>query len=876
VFRSLLWYSVRGLLGTRYRVRVNGLETLAGLGPKSKVLILPNHPGYVDPMLVLSRLGPQLGPRPLVFEGTFANPLMWPFMKLVNALPVPDMEAASTAARATAQASVQAIIDGLRAGNNHILWPSGRLQRRGVEVLGGARAVTDILEAVPDCEIILVRTRGLWGSMFSFAYTGKRPALTARMLGGLGTLLANLLFFTPPRDITMTVERLDKTRIPKGRREEVNAFLEAWYNAEGPEEPKFVPYHFLFGRRTYDYPRPATLADVDVSGVKVEVKDEVVALLADKIKRPLADAEKSPQTSLDALGLDSLDRMELSLHLEQRFGFATDQVPTTVGECLALAAGLVEKAAPHPAPKAWFHPSSDAAPAAVLGETLAEAFVNRVLANPHDIADADDLAGCLTYERLLVAALLFSTRFAKIPAANVGLMLPASVAGDIAFLGLQLAGKLPVLLNWTTGPNNLAHAVRLMGLTHIVTSHKFLDRTGLTIPGVEMVFVEDLKPGKFEMLRTLLRVRWWPGAIRRGLPRPSPDSPAVVLFTSGSEKAPKAVPLTHRNLITNIREGFQALGMTRRDSFLGFLPAFHSFGLTVTFLGPILCGMRVVRHPDPTDAVGLTRKIASYKVTALASTPTFLSFLFDRIKEDELASLQVVFLGAEKCPATVFERAKMLAPQAHLREGYGITECSPVVSVNKREDHRPGTVGKPLPCVETLVVDLVKAEGGVFEAVRAGDMGLLLVSGPTIFPGYLGHHGDSPFQEVAGRRWYVTGDLVHVDADGFIHFRGRLKRFIKVGGEMVSLPELEEPLAHRYPPVEKAHRVAVEAVEGADGQKIVLFTTVDITLREANAILWEAGLRGVKRLDTVRKVDEIPTLGTGKLDYKALRAVNQD
>jgi long-chain-fatty-acid--[acyl-carrier-protein] ligase len=878
VFRSLLWHSVRGLLWTRYRVRVNGLETLTGLGPKSKVLILPNHPGYVDPMLVLSRLGPQLGPRPLVFEGTFANPLLWPFMKLVNALPVPDMEAASTAARATAQASVQAVIDGLRAGNNHILWPSGRLQRRGVEVLGGARALTDILEAVPDCEIVLVRTRGLWGSMFSFAYTGKLPALTPRMLGGLGTLLSNLLFFTPRRDITLTVERLDKARIPKGRREEVNAFFEAWYNAEGPEEPKFVPYHFAFGRRTYEYPRLATLANVDVSGVKDEVKDEVVHLLAEKIKRPLEEAEKTPQTHLDALGLDSLDRMELSLHLEQRFGFATDQVPATVGECLALAAGLVEKAPPRPAPEAWFRRPTgrDAEPAAVLGETLGEAFVNRALANPHDVADADDMAGCLTYERMLVGALLFSTRFAKIPAANVGLMLPASVGGDIAFLALQLAGKLPVLLNWTTGPANLAHAARLMGLTHVVTSRKFLDRTGLAIEGVEMLFVEDLKPGKFEMLRTLLRVRWRPGAVRRSVPRLSPDSPAVVLFTSGSEKAPKAVPLTHRNLITNIREGFKALGMTRGDSFLGFLPAFHSFGLTVTFLGPILCGLRVVRHPDPTDAVGLMRKIASYKVTALASTPTFLSFLFDRIKEDELASLHLVFLGAEKCPATVFERAKTLAPQAHLREGYGITECSPVVSVNMREDHRPGTVGKPLPCVETLVVDLAKAEGGVYEAVKAGDMGLLLVAGPTVFPGYIGHDGDSPFQEVAGRRWYVTGDLVQMDADGFIHFRGRLKRFVKVGGEMVSLPELEEPLARVYPPVEKAHRVAVETVEGADGQKIVLFTTLDITLREANAILWEAGLRGVKRLDTVCKVGEIPTLGTGKLDYKILRTMIQD
>ena len=140
VFRFLVWL--------RYRVRVKGMESLRGLGRNRKVLVLPNHPGYADPMLVLTRLGQPLDPRPLVFEGTYVNPVMWPIMKVIDALRVPDMESASSNARETAQASVQAIIDGLRAGNNHILWPSGRLQRNGTEVLGGARALTDILQAV--------------------------------------------------------------------------------------------------------------------------------------------------------------------------------------------------------------------------------------------------------------------------------------------------------------------------------------------------------------------------------------------------------------------------------------------------------------------------------------------------------------------------------------------------------------------------------------------------------------------------------------------------------------------------------------------------------------------------------------------------------
>ena len=201
-------------------------------------------------------------------------------------------------------------------------------------------------------------------------------------------------------------------------------------------------------------------------------------------------------------------------------------------------------------------------------------------------------------------------------------------------------------------------------------------------------------------------------------------------------------------------------------------------------------------------------------------------------------------------------------------EGYGITECSPVVSVNPPDANRPGTVGKPLPGVEVCVVDLESDR-----TLPPGQMGMLLVSGPTIFPGYLGYDGPSPFRERDGKRWYVTGDLVEIDATATSTSRGRLKRFLKAGGEMISLPALEEPFVRRYPPTEDGPRVAVEGVEIEDGgRRIVLFTTEEISLREANAVLLREGFRGVMRLDEVRRVDSLPVLGTGKTDYKVLRA----
>jgi long-chain-fatty-acid--[acyl-carrier-protein] ligase len=450
-------------------------------------------------------------------------------------------------------------------------------------------------------------------------------------------------------------------------------------------------------------------------------------------------------------------------------------------------------------------------------------------------------------------------------------MLPASVAADTSFMALLAARKLPVLLNWTTGPVNLNHAAKVMRLERVVTSRKFIDRAGIKIEGVEYLFLEDLRHdiGKLEALATLLGLRLFPAKFLAALPLFHPDETAVVLFTSGSEKAPKAVPLTHRNIMTDVQAGASAFGFKRSEILLGFLPPFHSFGLSANLVLPLVGGVRVVHHADPTDAAGLVRKIAAYQPTLLFSTPTFFSYILNAAaaKPETLASLRIVVTGAEKCPEPLFARAKQITPRAILSEGYGITECSPVVSANRPGNVRPGTIGPPLDGVEVLVVD-----PDSMQPLPTGQRGLLLVHGPTVFPGYLHYDGPSPFHEHDDKRWYVTGDLAGVDADGFIHFAGRLKRFLKAGGEMISLPALEEPLASAWPPGDKGPQVAVEGIETPDGRRIVLFTTTALKLADANALLTQAGFRGVMRLDEVRRLDTLPLLGTGKIDYKILRA----
>jgi long-chain-fatty-acid--[acyl-carrier-protein] ligase len=722
--------------------------------------------------------------------------------------------------------------------------------------------------------VLLVRTRGVWGSAWSWAQLGARPPLIRLILGGLSVMLTNLLFFAPRRHVDITLELPDLARMPEPRREVLNPWLEQWYNGDldgKAEKPTWVPYHFLFGRRSFDFPPTIQRsADIDVGPVRPETREAVLGLLSDRLKRALTENEGRPETRLDELGLDSLDRMELTLQVERQFGFAGDEGAETVGQLLALAEGRARRKPPTPAPPEWASAPRPTGPLQFRGETLVAAFVAHSLSHPKDIVVADDVFGVLTGERLLVIAWSLSRRLRNIQDPNIGVLLPASAACDVALMALHLAGKLPVLLNWTTGPANLAHAARALGLSQVLTSRTFADRLGVGVEGTDYLFLEDLQEtiGKAELLRTLLRVRWLPGSVQRAVPPVPPDHPAVVLFTSGSEKAPKAVPLSHLNILACQRAGTPVMDFKSDDVFLGFLPAFHSFGLSVTTLLPLITGVRVVHHPDPTDAVNLAHKIRAYGVTVLVATPTFVGYILDRATPGSLTSLRLIVVGAEKCPPSLFERCRDAAPGATVLEGYGITECSPVVSVNPPAAPKPGSIGKPLPSVTVRVVGL---EDGA--PLPPGQMGMIRVSGPSVFSGYLGYDGPSPFVNEEGKRWYVTGDLGELDSDGYLWFRGRLRRFLKAGGEMISLPALEEPFARLYPPTQDGPRVAVEGVQYESSRRIVLFTTEPLDVREANALLLREGFHGVMRLDEVRRVDRIPILGTGKTDYKQLQAL---
>jgi long-chain-fatty-acid--[acyl-carrier-protein] ligase len=484
---------------------------------------------------------------------------------------------------------------------------------------------------------------------------------------------------------------------------------------------------------------------------------------------------------------------------------------------------------------------------------------------------ADQVGGIKTYRDVITAIMVLKPIFERLEGSHVGLMLPASGGASILYLALLFAGKTPVLVNWTAGSRSMGFGLDLLGVKQVITVSTLTNR--LDAQGVDLSTVKDRlllldEAGKKITLATKLAAAFRARFNWASLLSARPAGTAAVLFTSGSESHPKAVPLTHGNILANIRDAAQALNFREDERVMGCLPPFHAFGLTTTTILPLLLGLRVVYHPNPTEGRMLARLIEAYHATLLVGTPTFLGGILRTAEDRHLESLRIVVSGAEKCPEQIYATLAKRWPKTMVLEGYGITECSPVVSVNREDDPRTGTIGKPLLSVEWAIVDL---ETG--RRVEPGQPGMLLVRGPSIFKGYLNPDVESPFEAFEGRDWYRTGDLVLQDR-GVLVFSGRLKRFVKLGGEMVSLPAIEEALSKQFQGDDETEPIlAVESSAEELNPDLILFSVAGIRRDDANAAIRAAGLSSLHNIRIVRQIDQIPTLGTGKTDYRALRAL---
>jgi acyl-[acyl-carrier-protein]-phospholipid O-acyltransferase/long-chain-fatty-acid--[acyl-carrier-protein] ligase len=493
---------------------------------------------------------------------------------------------------------------------------------------------------------------------------------------------------------------------------------------------------------------------------------------------------------------------------------------------------------------------------------------------------ADSTGKELTYGKTLIGALALSRWVRKRCAGQemVGLLLPASVGAAMANIAVLLAGKVPVNLNFTAGPEAMDSAIEQCGIKTILSSRVFMKKAGLEeMPGVAYLerVAKDITPlqkGLAAICAAVLPARALEWVYTPG--RRSSSSLATIIFSSGSTGTPKGVMLSHGNIISNLESVAQVYWVSEKDRMMGVLPFFHCFGFTITLWFPLLSGFPVIYHPNPLDAKTIGRLAEKYGATFLLSTPTFLATYARKCTPEQFASLRHVIVGAEKLRESLADQFREKFG-LELLEGYGCTEMAPVVAVNsagfsaksdRQPGHKPGTVGHPLPSVAAKVLHL---ESG--EPVGPNEEGLLLVKGPNCMQGYLGRPEKT--KEVLKDGWYETGDVALIDDDGFIKITDRLSRFSKIGGEMVPHVKIEETVSELL----GSESCAVTAVaDERKGERIVVLYADE---GMASADLWERLSRSslpklwIPKREDVVVVDQIPLLGSGKLDLSRLRSL---
>jgi acyl-[acyl-carrier-protein]-phospholipid O-acyltransferase/long-chain-fatty-acid--[acyl-carrier-protein] ligase len=470
----------------------------------------------------------------------------------------------------------------------------------------------------------------------------------------------------------------------------------------------------------------------------------------------------------------------------------------------------------------------------------------------------------LSYTDLIRASFALGRKIARHTrrGENVGVLLPSSAGATVTFFALHAYGRIPAMLNFTAGLRNLRAAVGLAKVNRVLTSHRFIEQGKLhdLIDALEQLcvvtYLEDMRREIGGVDRVLALGASL--AARRVRAKVAPDDPAVILFTSGSFGAPRGVVLSHANLLANVAQVAAHIDLDPNWVMFNPLPVFHCFGLTGGVLLPIVTGMKAFQYPSPLHVKQIPALVQDSRASILLATDTFVNQYARACEGRELAGLKFIVCGAEKVRDETHNLIRERFGDVPVLEGYGATEASPVIAVNKPEDNRRGTVGGLLPGIQTRLESVDGLNHG----------GRLFVRGPNIMSGYL--HGDGELEPPPGG-WHDTGDVVEISDDHWITILGRVKRFAKIGGEMVSLTAAEGLAGSLWP--DSRHAV-IAMPDGKKGERLVLVT--DRGDANVATLVAHARSQGASELAAPRRIvktAEVPVLGSGKTDYVAIQRI---
>lgn len=473
----------------------------------------------------------------------------------------------------------------------------------------------------------------------------------------------------------------------------------------------------------------------------------------------------------------------------------------------------------------------------------------------------------ITYSKALTASLILAEKFRKFKKGFLGIMIPTSAGCALSFLGALMSGRTPVMINYSTGAaGNARYAQKKCNFRTIITSRALLEK--ISCPPVDgMVFIEDIigSISIADKLRAAVTSRLPLNMILKNIHTGKEDDDLVILFTSGSEKDPKAVQLSHRNIASNIESFSRIIKLSDKDRMLANLPYFHVFGLTVNLWTPLFHGMTIISYASPLDYKMICTIIRDHKPTVMVGTPSFLWGYLRKSEPGDFKSLRLTLCGADKCP-DLLRQEFLVKHDITLYEGYGTTETSPVISVNTPEYNRPGSVGKVLPDVRVRIEDYDSGED-----CDSGKAGKIMVKGDLLMNGYFDDLEETSLRIRNG--WYDTGDMGFIDEDGFLWHAGRLKRFVKIGGEMISLVRIENVLERFIP--EDVSCCVVEIPDALKGAKIIAVVTRKLDETKLLRQMAEH-LPNISLPKQLIVMEELPKMGSGKIDFRSVTEMVYD
>ncbi len=497
---------------------------------------------------------------------------------------------------------------------------------------------------------------------------------------------------------------------------------------------------------------------------------------------------------------------------------------------------------------------------------LHKKFIESAKLNKNKIAIIDEgTKKTLTYKKLLIASLMLYPKLKNFPSKYIGIMLPTSMGGMLSVIAALMAGKIPVMINFSTGAiKNAIYAQEKCSFKTIITSVKLIEK--LQIEPIEgMIFIEDILKTvtTFDKLKAAIKASLPVSFIKSSVANAKEDDTSVILFTSGSEKEPKAVELSHKNISHNLINVPKHLTIDANHKFMSTLPIFHVFGLTVVFWLPITLGSTIITYPNPLDFKIIGKLTKKHKANVIGGTPSFYYGYIKKCDKDDFLSVKLAVSGADKLTKHIYD-AFLEKFKVKILEGYGTTETSPVISVNTPKYHKVGSIGRPLPNVQIKIV-----HHETEEELPINTEGKLLVKGDMVMKGYLGDIEETSLRLRNG--WYDTGDMALLDEDGFLWHKGRLKRFVKIGGEMVSLVKVESVLEKYLP--DNTVCCVVDVPNPTKGADIVAaITTSEINKRKILKQMAKE-LPSIALPKNFYVLDELPTMASGKINFREVEKI---